>query len=89
MRVREARTAFRTYSAKLPLETRIRLERKYASQGLFDFKSQTAQVLSSSIVSTDPNLLMLFLFIQVWEFAPSGQSYACTLAGHTFAECTC
>jgi hypothetical protein len=81
---------FRTYSAKLPHETRIKLERKYTSQGLFDFKSQTAQVLSSesSIVSTDSNLLMLFLFIQVWEFAPSGQSFACTLAGHIFTECT-
>ena len=32
---------------------------------------------------------MLFLFIQVWEFAPSGQSYASNLAGHTFTECTC
>ncbi|KAN0118334.1 Caspase domain containing protein [Russula decolorans] len=42
-RVREARTVFRTYSAKLPHETRIKLERKYTSQGLFDFKSQTAQ----------------------------------------------
>ena len=62
-RVREARTAFRTYSAKLPHETRIKYERKYASQGLFDFKSQTAQVISSSGVSTDSNLLMLFLSI--------------------------
>jgi len=80
---------FRTYSAKLPHETRIRLEQKYASQGFFDYKSQTAQVLSSFVVSTDSNLLILFLFIQVWEFTPSGQSYAYTLAGHTFTECTC
>jgi hypothetical protein len=79
---------FRTYSAKLPLETRISFEQMYASQGRFDYNAQTAQVLSPSIVSTGPNMLMLFLFIQVWEFAPSGQSYACTLAGHTFAERT-
>jgi len=32
---------------------------------------------------------MPFVFIQVWEFAPSGQSYACTLAGHFLTECTC
>jgi hypothetical protein len=58
------------------------LEQTYASQGFFDFKSRTAQVLSSSAVSADSNSLMLFLFIQVWEFAPSGQSYARTLSGH-------
>ena len=46
-RVREARAAFKTYSAKLPHEKRIKLEQKYASQGYFDFKSRTAQVLSS------------------------------------------
>jgi hypothetical protein len=74
--VREARTELRTHSADLSHEARIWLEWKCASQGLFD-KFQTAQVLSSSVVSTDSNLLMLFLFIQVWEFAPSGQSYAC------------
>jgi hypothetical protein len=69
---------FRTRSARLPHETRIELEQEYASEGLFAFRSQTAQVLlSSSVVYTDSNLLMLFLFIQVWEFAPSGQSYSC------------
>jgi hypothetical protein len=73
MRVRETRTALR----KLPHETRIEFEREYASLGLFDFKPQTAQVLSSSVVYTDSNLLILFLFFQVWEFAPSGQSYSC------------
>ena len=79
MRVREARAAFKTWSARLPHEKRIKLQQKYASQGFFNFKSRTAQVLSS-VVSTDSNLLMLFLFIQVWEFAPSGQSYVRLLA---------
>ena len=69
---------FRTRSAKLPHETRIEVERECASEGLFDFQSQTSQVLlSSTVVYTDSNLLILFLFIQVWEFASSGQSYSC------------
>ncbi|KAF8469276.1 caspase domain-containing protein [Russula ochroleuca] len=42
-RVRKVRAAFRTYTAMLPHEKRIKLEQKYASQGVFDFKSQTAQ----------------------------------------------
>jgi len=48
-RVRKVRAAFRTYTAMLPHEKRIKLEQKYASQGVFDFKSQTAQVLSSQV----------------------------------------
>ena len=47
MRVREARAAFKTYSAELPHEKRVKLEQEYASQGIFNFKSQTAQVPSS------------------------------------------
>lgn len=35
---------------------------------------------------TDSSLLMPFSYIQVWEFASLGQSYAHALAGCIFAE---
>ena len=53
-RVREARAAYRTNAAKLPHEEKIELEQEYASLGLFDFKSQTAQVPSSQVYHLIP-----------------------------------
>ena len=87
MRVWETRATFKTGIANMSDEERIKLEQECASQGYFDFKSRTAQVLPSLFISTDSNSLILFSFIQVWEFTPSGQSYVRLLA--YFTECTC
>jgi len=42
-RVRKARDTFRAISEKVPDRKRKKLEKKYTEQGLFDFRSQTAQ----------------------------------------------
>jgi hypothetical protein len=47
-RVRNARGTFRTLGEKLSIRRRKKLEKKYTEQGIFDFKSQTAQVRSLS-----------------------------------------
>ncbi|KAF8492190.1 caspase domain-containing protein [Russula emetica] len=57
-RVRETRAVFRTHSAKLSHEKRIKWEQKYASQGRFDFKPQTAQFGSLHPLRLDDQFIL-------------------------------
>jgi len=75
--VQVVRAKFRTRSAELPHEERIRLEQEYALRGFLDFKSQTAQV-PSSVDSTNSNFLLILFFV----YPKIGSSYP--LVSRTF-----
>ncbi|KAF8264266.1 caspase domain-containing protein [Lactarius quietus] len=56
-RVLKARTAFKSYTAKLPPEVQKKLEDKYTEKGVFELREQTAQIGSLHRLRRDDVLI--------------------------------